>query len=267
MAVTCGAKCARIILIIFNFFFWLSGAALLAVGIWIRLDPDLTTYVKLLSVIQDQNSLYMVAYVLIGVGAFVFLVGFLGCCGAIKESQCMLGLYIFFLVIVMAAEIAAGVLAIIYRNQVEEEVESTWQEMIKKDYNRTNQEVFSLALDVIQVELKCCGATNFADYQNSYYTNSTEDSHVVPLSCCVLNKAPDDIEETLKANGLDIEDADECQTGNIDYINNVGCYDSVLDWFEDRIIIFIGVGIGIAVLELFGIIFAVCLCRNVGEEK
>lgn len=31
-------------------------------------------------------------YILIAAGALMMLVGFLGCCGAIKESPCMLGL-------------------------------------------------------------------------------------------------------------------------------------------------------------------------------
>lgn len=31
-------------------------------------------------------------YILIGAGALMMLVGFLGCCGASQESQCMLGL-------------------------------------------------------------------------------------------------------------------------------------------------------------------------------
>lgn len=31
-------------------------------------------------------------YILIGVGALMMVVGFLGCCGAIQESPCMLGL-------------------------------------------------------------------------------------------------------------------------------------------------------------------------------
>lgn len=31
-------------------------------------------------------------YILIGAGALMMLVGFLGCCGALQESQCMLGM-------------------------------------------------------------------------------------------------------------------------------------------------------------------------------
>lgn len=30
-------------------------------------------------------------YILIGAGSLIMLVGFFGCCGAVKESQCLLG--------------------------------------------------------------------------------------------------------------------------------------------------------------------------------
>ena len=35
--------------------------------------------------------MYIVAYVLIAIGALMTVVGFLGCCGAYQESACLLG--------------------------------------------------------------------------------------------------------------------------------------------------------------------------------
>jgi len=43
--------------------------------------------------IKDQDvasSMGVLAWVIIVVGAIVLIIGFLGCCGAIRESQCML---------------------------------------------------------------------------------------------------------------------------------------------------------------------------------
>jgi hypothetical protein len=37
-------------------------------------------------------SFLNVGYVLIGVGALVFIVGLLGCCGSVRESRLLLGL-------------------------------------------------------------------------------------------------------------------------------------------------------------------------------
>ena len=57
-----------------------------------RVDPAVEKYLKVLNAIDDQNFIYMVSYVLICAGAFVLVVGFLGCCGALKECKWMLGL-------------------------------------------------------------------------------------------------------------------------------------------------------------------------------
>jgi len=38
----------------------------------------------------ELAQLANIGYLLIGVGAFLTLMGFLGCCGAMKESKCML---------------------------------------------------------------------------------------------------------------------------------------------------------------------------------
>jgi hypothetical protein len=45
-----------------------------------------------------------------------------------------------------------------------------------------------------------------------------------------------------------------------------GCSDELILKLEQYAPVLIGIGIGFGMLELFGIIFAVCLCRNVGED-
>lgn len=70
----------------------LAGAVILGVGIWVKVDNS-----SLLGILEkvdgappQLSQLANVAYVLIGIGAFLLVIGFLGCCGAIKESRCML---------------------------------------------------------------------------------------------------------------------------------------------------------------------------------
>jgi len=66
----------------------LIGAGLLALGIWSKVSET-----SLADVIKDDetaSNLSYLAWGIIVIGAVVFVVGFLGCCGAIKESQCML---------------------------------------------------------------------------------------------------------------------------------------------------------------------------------
>ncbi|XP_035671779.1 tetraspanin-2-like [Branchiostoma floridae] len=113
MAEGCCGKCSKFMLFVFNLIFWLAGIGLLAFGIWLRLDNDIAKIVSL-----DLPWFYNATYVLMGVGGFTMIMGFLGCCGAMKENKCMLTTYTICLGLVFIAEIAGGVVAFVYRNNV-----------------------------------------------------------------------------------------------------------------------------------------------------
>ena len=70
----------------------LAGAAILGVGVWVKVDSG--SLLGVLDQIEDAPDelaqLTNIGYLLIGVGAVLLVIGFLGCCGAIRESRCML---------------------------------------------------------------------------------------------------------------------------------------------------------------------------------
>jgi hypothetical protein len=66
-------------------FFQLVGLAIIVLSIWMITDP--TFYVRMA---QDESSYHTGIYIFLAVGALMFVVGFLGCCGAYRESPCML---------------------------------------------------------------------------------------------------------------------------------------------------------------------------------
>ncbi|XP_043943111.1 CD9 antigen [Protopterus annectens] len=104
MPVKGGVKCIKYLLFGFNFIFWLAGTAVLGIGLWLRFDSQTKSLFS-----NGDSSFYTGVYILIGAGALMMLVGFLGCCGAIQESTCMLGLFFMFLLIIFGVEIAAGI--------------------------------------------------------------------------------------------------------------------------------------------------------------
>lgn len=63
----------------------LIGLAVVILAIWMLTDP--TFYV---SMAQDENNYYISLYIFLAAGALLLFVAFLGCCGAFKESKCML---------------------------------------------------------------------------------------------------------------------------------------------------------------------------------
>lgn len=271
MATTCGASCAKFMLFVFNFVFFLSGAVLLGIGIWLLVDTSITELLDVTKVATDnKDQIQMVSYILIGIGVFIFVVGFFGCCGAIKESKVMLGLYIFMLLVVMGVEIAAGVLALVYKDKVEKDLKSKLLTELQEDryYNGTSKKYhpFGLTFNVIQQKFSCCGVIGPNDYDNSTFHKENPNLKI-PYSCCVLNN---NVTDSSKPQEGDVKDWGKCRDEYKDgkkYLYGDGCEKAILDWVKTKLIMLTGIGLGVAALELFGFIFAVCLCRNIDPDK
>lgn len=70
----------------------MAGVAILGVGIWVKVDSG--SILNFLGKIEDApaelSQVLNVGYLLIALGALLLVIGFLGCCGAVRESKCML---------------------------------------------------------------------------------------------------------------------------------------------------------------------------------
>uniref|UniRef100_G1TLQ5 CD81 molecule n=1 Tax=Oryctolagus cuniculus TaxID=9986 RepID=G1TLQ5_RABIT len=96
-----------------------AGGVILGVALWLRHDPQTTNLLYLeLGDRPAPNTFYVGIYILIAVGAVMMFVGFLGCYGAIQESQCLLGTFFTCLVILFACEVAAGIWGFVNKDQV-----------------------------------------------------------------------------------------------------------------------------------------------------
>ncbi|KAJ8360458.1 hypothetical protein SKAU_G00169830 [Synaphobranchus kaupii] len=142
-----GMKCVKYLLFIFNFIFWLVGSLVLAVGLWLRFDPDI---VSLLTKEGAPETFFMGVYILIGAGGLMMLVGFFGCCGAVRESQCLLGSFFACLLIIFGAEIAAGVFGFLNKDKIIEEIQMFYDRSIQENTNSTIASIYHDVLD-------CCG--------------------------------------------------------------------------------------------------------------
>ena len=70
----------------------LSGVAILGVGIWLRVDESVLELIDFVEIDESDPLLKYAALVLIAVGSLVFVVGFVGCLGALKANRFLLGL-------------------------------------------------------------------------------------------------------------------------------------------------------------------------------
>ncbi|NP_001087015.1 CD81 protein S homeolog [Xenopus laevis] len=153
-------KCIKYLLFVFNFIFWLAGGVILGVALWLRHDPQTSNL--LFQQFEDKQApgtFYIGVYILIAVGAVMMFVGFLGCYGAIQESQCLLGTFFACLVILFACEVAAGIWGFVNRDQVSKEMGLFYSEVYQHATTGTKEQQ-QKALPVLKAfheTLQCCG--------------------------------------------------------------------------------------------------------------
>uniref|UniRef100_A0A0M3KFP3 Tetraspanin n=1 Tax=Anisakis simplex TaxID=6269 RepID=A0A0M3KFP3_ANISI len=91
-------------------------------------------------------------WVLVAVGALLFLVGFLGCCGAMCESTLLLSLYFVIVLIVTVIELGALIFAMTSKGDFNDALQKLLSEAAKK-------EDFQKNMKPIEDLFNCCGAT------------------------------------------------------------------------------------------------------------
>jgi hypothetical protein len=123
-------------------------------------DPEVENNLR---IVEDPNSSLIMtkylAFALIAIGGAVFIIGFLGCCGALKENKCLLGFYLFFLIIIAGAEIAAGVLGFIQKDKIESKISATLEAKWDKFNNGEASAATQEAIKYVRAQLKCCNPT------------------------------------------------------------------------------------------------------------
>uniref|UniRef100_A0A8D0HEN9 Tetraspanin n=1 Tax=Sphenodon punctatus TaxID=8508 RepID=A0A8D0HEN9_SPHPU len=162
----------KLMMFIFNGIIFLGGLAVLGAGVWVKVDGG--SFGKLLGAVAPQlMHVIHVGYLCIAIGTFLLLVGFLGCCGAAKESKCMLLLFFSIILILFIAEVAGAVVALAFSSL------ATTVKTLKEDYGK--QEDITAVWDT----MNCCGFQDYADFNNSYFYQ--KHSQQYPSPCCRLS--------------------------------------------------------------------------------
>ncbi|XP_030000844.1 tetraspanin-1-like [Sphaeramia orbicularis] len=242
----------KIMMFIFNGAIFLAGAAILGVGVWAKVDTG--SLLGFLSEVDGAppglDQLVNVSYLLIAVGAVLLVIGFLGCCGAIRESRCMLLMFFCIVLIIFIAEVAGAVILLVYQGLAEDLVGSL-ENQIRKDISENygpDNSVTSL-WNATMKEFKCCGFTNYTDFDESpYYTE--HGGLFYPVQCC---------NGTLTENG-------PCSKVNAEISNVDGCYSKLVQFIEENAVIIAAVALGIAALEVAAMVVSMILYTQVGSK-
>uniref|UniRef100_A0A8C6TI44 Tetraspanin n=1 Tax=Neogobius melanostomus TaxID=47308 RepID=A0A8C6TI44_9GOBI len=244
----CCSGLLKTMMFIFNGVIFLAGAAVLAVGIWVKVDSG-----SLMSIVgsidgapAELDQLANISYVLIGVGVVLVVIGFLGCCGAVKESRCMLLTFFIIVLIIFIIEVAGAIVLFVFPDLaanllrgLEKEVRKDISENYGKDKQVT--ELWDNTMD----QFKCCGFSNYTDFEDSPFVANTT---AYPPTCC---KSPNN---------------NKCSVDATKDSDIPGCVEKLVEFIEENSVIVAGVALGIAALEIAAMVVSMILYKDIGRK-
>uniref|UniRef100_UPI00398ED2D9 CD9 antigen-like isoform X2 n=1 Tax=Pristiophorus japonicus TaxID=55135 RepID=UPI00398ED2D9 len=142
----------------------------------------------------------------------MMLVGFFGCCGALHESQCLLGAFFMCLLVIFAAEIIAGVWGFLNKHEILHEMNVYYTNSL---HTYRTSGTGNKTLRAIHRVLQCCG-----------------------------EKFPDPTIQLL------------CSTQDVS-----------VEFFNSKLYMIGVVGIGIAGVMIFGMVFSMVLCCAIRNSR
>ncbi|XP_063930542.1 CD63 antigen-like isoform X1 [Zophobas morio] len=227
----CATGIVKYFVFLANLIFALAGLALVIIGVLYKFNYSDAT--------NALPSNFGVAPILsIIIGAVVFVTAFLGCCGAVKESPCMLTTYAIILLVIFIIQVAIGVYAFIKINQDPQEFRMSIRNSLQKTFegyyeNNEKRET----VDAIQSWLHCCGF-------NDNYQQVMSQRGDLPRSCCR-------------------EGTEVCRSTDYNSFYDRRCEESIHDFLYKSSHVIGGVAIGIAVIEILGAVFGLCLSSSI----
>uniref|UniRef100_A0A8C2FC97 Tetraspanin n=1 Tax=Cyprinus carpio TaxID=7962 RepID=A0A8C2FC97_CYPCA len=284
----------KTMMFLFNGIIFLAGAAILGVGIWVKVDSG--SVLSFLQNIQgapgELGQVLNVGYLLIAVGAvlvilgflgccgairdvgaLLVILGFLGCCGAIRESKCMLLLFFIIILLVFIAEVAGAIVLLVFKPLV-----SLYTPYLNTPLSVKNSWKYSnLLMFVLQAEnlIKQVGTEVVKSIRNDYGKNPDVtglwNTTMTSLKCCGFNNYTDFTNSYFvnDTKSYPFQCCHRVPCIEITAFNSTvpGCFPALKKLVDDNAVIIIGVALGIAALELAAMIVSMILYCKIGSER
>ncbi|XP_030387433.1 CD63 antigen-like [Scaptodrosophila lebanonensis] len=216
----CGGVLVKYVLFIFNILFVICGILIIVLGsIMVSKMSDFSN-------VEQAFNTNSVAIVLLVLGCMIFVISFLGCCGAIRENNCSLSMYSIFMLGLFLCQIAVIVYVWVQRPQIIDSIDK----VVYKVWEQ--RAVDQPVLDAMQRSFKCCGYYKFTDYG----------SMTLPASCCDSTGSSCNVSQVLLTPG---------------------CKSAVESFWDKNVSIIKYAGLGVAAIELTAFIFACCLANQI----
>ncbi|XP_017093879.1 23 kDa integral membrane protein [Drosophila bipectinata] len=221
----CGGVFVKYVLFIFNILFVICGVLLITFG------SIMVASIKDFSNVGETFTANSVAIIILVLGCLIFLVAFMGCCGAIRENACCLTTYSSVMMVLLVGQLALIIYVWIDHVQIQQSLEKIVQTIW--DQRKSD----SLLLDTLQRSFKCCGLKSYVDYVSVTF----------PASCC---------------------DSPSNSTCSITQVTGrPGCLGAVDTFWDTNVNIIKYAGLGVTAIELVAFIFGCCLANQTRNSQ
>lgn len=230
--------CNKFALFLLNFLVFLLGTAIVVVASLVISKGDAWS-----DLLEDGNM--NMPIVVLVFGAVVLLIGFLGCCGTLRQNACMLNMYALIVMALAIAQIVLGALILAYKDTAEDVLKKGMTTAFNQ-YNNGDEQL-KKTIDIAQHDLECCGIDGYRDWQ-TVLTGTGGNS--VPDGCCVEIVDGCGVDYFTKPGGEDIYKR--------------GCLEATEEVLVSLRISLGALALGIALVELLSVF---CACHLARESK
>lgn len=151
-------RAIKICLLVFNTATLFVGLATLIIGILLYSLAILQTALQSVAVNVSGTQISILSILMISIGGLITFISIVGCCGAMNESKCMIGVYCIILFLLFAGQLTVGILGFVYKDTVLE-FSARFKSLIDtKDSIAT----------AIEETFNCCGYDGPQDYDSRY---------------------------------------------------------------------------------------------------
>ncbi|TRY91948.1 hypothetical protein DNTS_035448 [Danionella cerebrum] len=217
----------KVVMVVFNLLVCLAGMCVGAAGIWATVDSD--TFMKIIPPFTDQIwSRVNVGIFNITIGVVMTLIGMIGCCGAQKESKCLLIMFFAIIVIICIAEAAAAIVTLVYSSYTRIILRAWAAPGLKNNYGK--DQIFTDLWNSTMTTFQCCGFSNYTDFSGSYYYQ--HNGQLYPPSCC---------------SGPELF---PCDDDNAGFSSVTGCFTQIVYFTQRKVNIVGGIAAGVTAIEI-----------------
>ncbi|CAI4227707.1 unnamed protein product [Auanema sp. JU1783] len=222
-----GVAIVKYLLFLSNLILWTGGLGLIILGSVLQLK-----FAGVLDILGDERLATPI--LLLALGTLCTLLGFLGCCGAIRENYCLTVSFAVLLALVIMLETAAVITAYALHEDIRSGLASQLQLGLHR-YNKSSG--VQTAWDQTHQLFMCCGVFNASDWSSL---------GAIPESCCIH--------------------PEEGCIHDLNALYQPGCIDKVESWALVNAALVGGASAILAGLQVIGVCFACCLSKSILKD-